>query len=476
MPALHAACVANFKRCYKNPEGICNGLDKGLNDNAQKVNAALEEGARANTPAVGAFIYGRRETFCKNGADNSVESYRSQMQEFAQKCTESLDKNVPLPVAGCMFKSPNVTRSPGAMLACSRAVENSNWEQQVKNVCEAWCREKKGNCPPPAPPCFVHSNTIVEAYGFRYDFSALDRSICVIKPWGVWDRIWAVINPPNILYDRDQVVQVLQNPAMRNPAWSANVTNAFNDAVVPGLSIGNCRSARTMLSANVQWTKTPVRTRLGQLMQQAPVSDTTRVALSGMFAIPLTPAVTESVALSLTPVALVPGFESCPATASLASRGSSGSDGSYTPRSPTTSVKRTPERGSATANRGLERQLHLARSARLERLILGSRSPERRRHGRCVDIALEQRLRRGPARWAGQQRRVHGAVERHAGHALTRLKRRVLHAGRRRDRPVRARCRQRRLAPHQTEQHRDVQTAAAVRQRELERQGELAGC
>jgi hypothetical protein len=352
VPALHAACVANFKRCYKNPEGICNGLDKGLNDNAQKVNAALEEGARANTPAVGAFIYQRRETFCKNGADNSVESFRSQMQEFAQKCTESLDKNVPLPVAGCMFKSPNVTRSPGAMLACSRAVANSNWEQQVKNVCEAWCREKKGNCPPPAPPCFVHGNTIIEAYGFRYDFSALDRSICVIKPWGVWDRIWAVINPPNVLYDKNQVVQVLQNPVMRNPAWSSTVTNAFNDAVVPGLSIGNCRPARTMLSANVQWTKTPVRTRLGQLMQQAPVSDATRVALSSMFAIPLTPAVTESVALSLTPVALVPSFESCPATASLASRGSSGSDGSYTPRSPTTSVKRTPERGGATANRG----------------------------------------------------------------------------------------------------------------------------
>jgi hypothetical protein len=350
VPALHAACVANFKRCYKNAEGICNGLDKGLNDNAQAVNAALEQGARAYTPAVGAFIYGRREQFCTNGAEKSVENFRGQMSEFAKQCTDALGKNVPLQVAGCTFKSPNVTRPPGPSLACSRAVENSNWEQQVKNVCEAWCRENRNNCPPSPPPCFVHSNTVVESYGFTYVFSALERSICVIKPWGVWDKIWAVINPPNVIYDNRHVVEVLQNPAMRNPAWSATVAGAFKDAVMPGLSIGNCRATRTMLSANVQWTKTPVRTRLGQLLQQAPVSDTTRVALSSMFAIRLTPAVTESVALSLTPVALVPSFESCPSTASLASRGSSGSDGSYTPRSTTT--KRTPERGGATANRG----------------------------------------------------------------------------------------------------------------------------
>jgi hypothetical protein len=355
MSALRDACMANFKRCYGDKAGqICDGLDKALNDQAQQVNAALEEGARNYTPAVGAFIYGRRAEFCVAGKDKSIENFRSQMSAFAEECTKALGKNVPLQVAACTFKPASITRPPGPSLACSKAVANSGWERIVEETCAKWCRESRNNCPPDPPPCWKWGNVRVEQYGFVYEFSGLERNMCVMKYPGVWDKIWSRINPPNVIYDNryTDVINVLQNPTVRNPVWSSSKVDAVANAVAPSLSLGSCRSARTMLTANVQWVKTPQRTRLTQLLQ-APMSDATRAAISSMFAIRPTPAMTETLQLSLTPVALVPSFDSCPATASLASRGSSGSDGSFTPRSSTTTttVKRTPERGGATAAR-----------------------------------------------------------------------------------------------------------------------------
>ncbi|MBX9829635.1 MAG: hypothetical protein K2Y27_32170, partial [Xanthobacteraceae bacterium] len=351
VPALHKACVENFKPCYKDPEAICNGLDKALNDNAEKVKTALEQGARDYTPAVGAYIYARRAEFCTNGKQNSVENFRSQVSEFTGQCSDALGKTVPLQVAACTFKSPTVERPPGPSLACSNAVENSNWERIVEETCEKWCREDRNNCRPPPPPCFVQSGTVVESYGFTYFFSPLERSICVAKFPIPLDKIGTVINPPNVIYDNRPVVSILQNPAVRNPAWSGGIPTALNYAVAPDLSLGNCRATRTMLTPNVQWLKTPVRPRLTQAVpqvQQAPLSDASRATVSSMFAIRPTPAMTETMQLSLTPVALVPSFESCPGTASLASRGSSGSDGSYTPRS--TVTRTTPARGTSGAS------------------------------------------------------------------------------------------------------------------------------
>jgi hypothetical protein len=356
---LNAACTGWFSQCYdteKKAQPMCNALGGALTDQANQVNAALDQGARTYTPAIGAFLYARREAFCTNGRHNSIEQARSAVNDFQTQCTNAIGQNVPLPVNACAHKKTPISRSPGPSLACSRAIANSNWENLAGDTCEKWCREKKENCPPQGPSCLERGNIVVEAYGFTYVFPQMERSLCVIKPWSPWDRIWAVINPPTFKYlwpsFDDHFVNIYRDTAtITNPIWSNNIPAAFNDVMVPGLSLGSCRSMRTMLTANMQWTKTPVRTRLGQAqlqVLQSPVSDASRTNVSSMFRIHPTPAVTETLALTLTPVALVSSFDSCPATATFASRGSSGTDGSFTPRN---NVTRT-NKGGATANRG----------------------------------------------------------------------------------------------------------------------------
>jgi hypothetical protein len=345
----HKACVDNFKRCYKDAEGICNGLDSALNNQASQVNAALDEGAGGYTLAVGSFIYSRRAEICTNGRDASVQNFKNQHQnQFVQQCTDALGKNVPLPVNACAYKPAHMTRAPGPSLACSRALGNSNWEKIVGDTCDAWCRENRDNCKPSPPPCWVHSTQTVVAHGFTYTFSPLDRQLCWMEFPKISDRWLKFINPADIYNDRfgsirvDRfVTDVFANPAVRNPLWAGTIPAAFNDALPPSLSLGSCRTTRTLMSPTMQWSKTEVL--------RAPVSLASRTSAVS-FLVRLPPPVVETFQLSLKPVALVSGgFESCEGTATLASRGSSGSDGSFTPRS---SVKRTPSRGGVAARGG----------------------------------------------------------------------------------------------------------------------------
>ena len=245
VPALHAACVANFKRCYANPEEICNGLDKALNDTAEKVNIALEQGAGALTPALGAFIYARREAICTDGKANRYDNFP--FQEFIGQCRDALNKRVSLQVNACMFKAGGMKRPPGPSLACTQALRNANWKQNVDKVCDDWCRDQPYGCEP-RPPCPEWKRQVV-GYDIQYTLIVPEEGPCGSRKYlDNWKDVWSVINPPNVIYDKRDVVDILNNnrledSILQKSAWSDTVTlpsrgsSGFNTVKPGGTSI-----------------------------------------------------------------------------------------------------------------------------------------------------------------------------------------------------------------------------------------------
>jgi hypothetical protein len=340
MSGLHSACVAHFGRCYENAEAICNAFDTALSNQANQVNAALEEGARGYTPAIGAFIYSRRAELCTHGSENSVKNFQSEIEKFKSQCTNALSKNVPLQVNACMHTPPLITRPPGPALACSKAVENSNWKKLVADTCEAWCREKKENCAPPPPPCWDHNAKVVESHGFTYAFSPLKRQLCWLEHAKFSDRWEKFINPPFVLeLDRFSpsinenrwASTVLASPIVKSPSWLGTSNTALNNALPSGLTVGNCTTSSALLSPSAEWSRVEGAGALSSGGQPSAASPASRDAQSSVVSLLVKPTVpaAEKFELTFKSVALVTGgFESCGGVGAAAARPSSGTSSS----------------------------------------------------------------------------------------------------------------------------------------------------
>jgi len=332
MSTLHGKCDAQFRPCYGDKAaGICNGFDKALSDQAGPINAALEEGGRNYSPAIGAFIFSRRAQICANNQIDSINNFKNQyLNEFQKQCEDALGKNVALQVGSCPHKPAGMVRPPGPSLACSKAVAASGWQTLVTNTCDAWCRADPNNCPPSPPPCWVFGNGIKGSYGYTYRFGALDRPLC----WMAWEKFsnrWdKYINParemPDILgpvaKNYHEIWKILANPELRDPVWSAvRIPAVFQQTVAPATALGSCKASGAMFSPVAEWTP-------GQTVMTAFSKSPTFSALVNE----APPPPMQRLMVSVQSVALIGGFDSCSGTGLLASPSRTGSDGSFTPR------------------------------------------------------------------------------------------------------------------------------------------------
>jgi hypothetical protein len=351
-PDLGGQCVAHFDDCYKDPKGICDGMAKALADQAKPINDALEQGAQAYSPAIGAFIHSRREQMCGFGYEKDLGGLAaSAKMEFARECQGALAKQRPLNTNTCGDKRQRPANA-AHFNACFKAIDEGNVQGLIASTCKSYCEENRDNCAPTfrAIPCVpTHLPASVAAYGFEYVPTEMQRmgalmNWCRVKPWSIFDKIhWPeVVNPNPIInwhYDWDSPINVVT--VTKIPRWGFPNAGGPADSPLGGLAVGNCKPSRTILSPTATWSS-----GRAALVLREPAQDFSQL----LDAVMARPQPAPRLQLSINSTALVTGgFDSCAGTGGVASRGSSGSDGSFSPNTPV--VKRSGS-GGAAAIRG----------------------------------------------------------------------------------------------------------------------------